>query len=61
MYCEGCASGLALAAKGWPGVKSAEVSFAQRRALVTFDPKITSAAKIARAFTRTGFPATVVQ
>lgn len=61
MDCEGCASGLVQAAKGWAGVKSANVSFAQKRALVTFDPKKTSSAKIAKEFGRIGFPAKVVQ
>lgn len=61
MHCEGCASGLEQAAKSWPGVRSVEVSFAQKRALVTFDPKKTSPAKIAQEFARVGFPAKVVQ
>jgi len=57
MHCEGCASGLVQAAKGWPGVKSAVVSFAQNRALVTYDPKKTNPARIAKEFKRIGFPA----
>ena len=60
MHCQGCASGLIQAATKWPGVKKADVSFRQKRALVTFDPKKTNAAKIAAEFTRVGFPAKAV-
>ena len=61
MHCEGCASGLEQAAKGWHGVKSADVSYAQKRALVTFDPKKTTSSRIAKEFTRIGFPAKVAR
>jgi mercuric ion binding protein len=60
MHCESCATGLVQAAKNWPGVKSANVSFAQKRALVTYDPQKTSTTKIEKEFARVGFPAKVV-
>ena len=61
MHCEGCAAGLTQAAGKWPGVKSADVSFAQKRALVTYNPRLTSPAKISKEFARVGFPAKLVR
>jgi copper chaperone CopZ len=59
IHCEGCASGLEQAAKRRHGVQSGDVSYAQKRALVTFDPRKTTPARIAREFKRIGFPAKV--
>lgn len=61
MHCEGCASGLTQAAGKWHGVKSADVSFVQKRAIVTYNPKQTDPAKISKEFARVGFPAKAVR
>jgi copper chaperone CopZ len=56
MHCEGCAQGIKQASKNWTGVKSANVSFKNKRAFVAYDPKKTDAAKIAANFKSAGFP-----
>jgi copper chaperone CopZ len=47
MTCAGCATAVKLVLQKTPGVSAASVSYEQKRAVVTFDPRKTTPAKIA--------------
>ena len=49
MTCAGCETAVKLVLKKTPGVISAEVSYEEKRAIVTFDPAKTTPQKIATA------------
>jgi copper chaperone CopZ len=49
MTCAGCETAVKLVLKKTPGVISAEVSYEEKRAVVTFDPAKTTPQKIAAA------------
>jgi copper chaperone CopZ len=57
MHCEGCSMGLTQSSKRWPGVKSANINFAKKRAFITYDPQVTNPSKLQAHFKKTGFPA----
>lgn len=58
MHCEGCAAGITAILKRTEGVLKADVSFAEERATVDFDPTKTSSAKIVQAVEKMGYKAT---
>lgn len=58
MHCEGCASTIQALLSHHAGIKSANVSFAQRRATVFYDPEETDAAKVAAAIEKADFRVT---
>ena len=51
MTCAGCETAVKLVLKKTPGVISATVSYAEKRAVVTYDPAKTTPPKIAAAIT----------
>lgn len=57
MTCDGCAQSVRLALAKVPGVKSAEVSFKEERAIVVFDPAATNPDKLRNAINDTGYKA----
>ena len=59
MACNRCASRVEKALTGLDGVGDAEVSLAQKRVVVHFDPHRTSADKLASAIDQAGFKAGV--
>lgn len=61
MHCQGCAQGITQAAAKWPGVKSANVSYQKKRAVIAYDVRKTDPAKLAKGFAKIGFPAKVAR
>ena len=57
MHCPMCPVTVRTAAKKVPGVVDARISVEQERAWVTYDPTATTAAAIADAITKAGYPA----
>lgn len=57
MHCEGCAAGITAMLKRTEGVLKADVSFAEARATVDFNPAKTSVAKIVQTVEKMGFKA----
>lgn len=57
MHCEGCAAGITAMLKRTEGVLKADVSFAEKRAIVAFDPAKASVAKIVQAVEKMGYKA----
>lgn len=61
MFCAGCAVAVKLAARRIDGVKDVTVNYDTRRAEVTYDPKKTTPAAIAKGITeRSGFKTTLL-
>jgi Cu+-exporting ATPase len=58
MDCASCVAHVEKAMRGVAGVKACEVNLARGRAVVTFDPGVTSAEAVADAVTGAGYPAT---
>lgn len=58
MTCATCPISVRKAMKRVDGVKSVEIDFASKIAIVTFDPDLTTAGDIAAASTNVGYPAT---
>ncbi len=60
MTCGGCAAAVKLQLKRTEGVTACEVSYESKRAEVTYDPEVTTAAKIAESLAaQTGYRVTV--
>ena len=57
MHCDGCASTVEALLSRVPGVRKADVSFADRRARVLHDPASASEADLAAAVQKGGFTA----
>src|SRR5439155_10393217 len=57
MDCASCVSHVEKAARGIEGVRACQVNLARGRAVVDFDPDKTSAAAVADAISRSGYPA----
>lgn len=55
MHCEGCAAGITAMLKRTEGVLKADVSYAQERAVVDFDPAKTSVEKIVETVEKMGY------
>jgi Cu+-exporting ATPase len=55
MHCAACASKVERAAGAVRGVREASVSFATKRARISFDPSMTDLGAVARAVRRAGF------
>ena len=55
MHCAACASKVERAAGAVRGVREASVSFATKRARISFDPALTDLDAVARAVRRAGF------
>lgn len=58
MHCEGCADGIKAMLKRTEGVTKADVSFDDKRAVVEYDPAMTSPTKIIEAIEKLGYKAT---
>jgi len=57
MHCDGCAKSVTRMLAGVPGVEKVEVSLAENKAAVSFDPAKTGLADFKRAVERAGFKA----
>jgi len=57
MDCEGCVKSVTRMLSGVPGVASVDVSLAQARAKVTYDPAKADVAQMKRAVERAGYKA----
>jgi copper chaperone len=57
MDCEGCVKSVTRMLSGVPGVDKVEVSLAQARATVTYDPAKSDVAQFKRAVERAGYKA----
>ena len=57
MDCEGCVKSVIRMLSGVPGVDKVEVSLAQARATVTYDPAKSDVAQFKRAVERAGYKA----
>jgi copper chaperone len=57
MDCEGCVKSVTRMLSGVPGVNKVEVSLAQARATVTYDPAKSGPAEFKRAVERAGYKA----
>jgi copper chaperone len=57
MTCEGCVKSVTRTLQSVPGVASVEVSLAEERAKVSFDPTKTALAELKRAVERAGYEA----
>ena len=57
MDCEGCEKSVTRMLSGVPGVASVDVSLAQARAKVTYDPAKADVAQMKRAVERAGYKA----
>ena len=55
MSCEGCASGIESALREPPGVASARVSFEEKQATISFDPKTVKPEQFAQIVTKAGY------
>ena len=58
MHCNGCASTIQALLSHEPGIKSADVSFANSKATVSYDPNETDAAKVKAAIEKAGYRVT---
>jgi mercuric ion binding protein len=61
MHCDGCAGGLKSELKETPGVASAEVTFSNKLAVVTFDTNKVTTAKLTKVIKDAGFAAKEVK
>ena len=59
MHCGGCATGIAAMLKRTEGVLKADVSYEERRAVVSYDAAKTSPEKIVAAIERMGYKAEI--
>jgi len=57
MHCDGCAGGLKAELKGTPGVATAEVTFSNTLAVVTYDTNKVTSAKLTAVIKEAGFTA----
>lgn len=57
MHCDGCARSVTRMLAGVPGVEKVEVSLAEKKAAVSFDPAKAGIADLKRAVERAGFKA----
>jgi copper chaperone len=57
MDCEGCVKSVTRMLSGVPGVQSVDVSLAEARARVTYDPARTTVPDMKKAVVRAGFKA----
>lgn len=57
MHCDGCAGGLTAELKETPGVATAEVTFSNKLAVVSYDTNRISAAQLTQAIKTAGFEA----
>lgn len=57
MTCQGCVKSVTRTLSGVPGVQTVDVSLADERATVTYDPAKTGVADFKRAVERAGFEA----
>ncbi|MBL9126984.1 MAG: heavy-metal-associated domain-containing protein [Verrucomicrobiales bacterium] len=57
MHCTGCARGIAAELKALPGVGSAEVDYAKKRAVVAYDSRVLSPERLVRSFKEWGYEA----
>ena len=55
MHCSGCASGIQAILKRTSGVRSAEVDYEKRQAVVEYDPQKVTTAKLAAAIEKLGY------
>ena len=55
MHCDGCASTIKALLDRQPGVQMATVSFADRQALILYDPTATDENRLAAAIEKPGF------
>lgn len=61
MHCDGCAGGLTSELKLVPGVASAQVTFSNKLAVVTYDTNKVTTAKLNAAIKEAGFTATTAK
>jgi mercuric ion binding protein len=61
MDCAACPITVRRALEKMPGVASAQVDYATKRAVVAFDPARTSTEALTKATAEAGYPSTVVQ
>lgn len=61
MHCDGCAGGLTAELKETRGVASAQVTFSNKLAVVTYDTNKVSAAQLTKVIKDAGFDAKPVQ
>jgi copper chaperone CopZ len=61
MHCDGCAGGLTAELKLVPGVASAQVTFSNKLAVVTYDTNKVTMAKLNAAIKEAGFTATTAK
>ena len=61
MTCEACAAGIESALRDLPGVAHAQVSFAQKKAQVTYDPVKVSSEKFIDTVAMTGYKASKIE
>jgi mercuric ion binding protein len=61
MHCDGCAGGLKSELKETPGVASAEVTFSNKLAVVTFDTNKVTTVKLTKVIKDAGFAAKEVK
>ena len=61
MTCEACAAGIESALRDLPGVAHAQVSFAQKKAQVTYDPEKVSSEKFIDTVAMTGYKASKIE
>lgn len=57
MHCDGCAGGLKAELNGTPGVATAEVTFSNTLAVVTYDTNKVTSAKLTAVIKEAGFTA----
>ena len=61
MTCEACAAGIESALRDLPGVAHAQVSFAQKRAQINYDPLKVSSEKFIDTVAKTGYKASKIE